>query len=94
MEEAVISVIGIAALVFVVLIFLQSIKRKGVISNAYGTDLTAQAAQGLLDPFNGREKEIDRVIHVLMRRTKNNRCYLSPRCWQNRYCARISKTYY
>lgn len=72
MEEAVISIIGIAALVFVVFIFLQSIKRKGVISNAYGADLTAQAAQGLLDPFDGREKEIDRVIHVLMRRTKNN----------------------
>jgi ATP-dependent Clp protease ATP-binding subunit ClpC len=38
----------------------------------YGTDLTAQARAGKLDPVVGREKEIRRVITILNRRTKNN----------------------
>ncbi|MEW5957783.1 MAG: ATP-dependent Clp protease ATP-binding subunit [Chloroflexota bacterium] len=37
-----------------------------------GTDLTAQAAAGKLDPVVGREVEIERVIQILSRRTKNN----------------------
>jgi ATP-dependent Clp protease ATP-binding subunit ClpC len=36
------------------------------------TDLTAAAEQGKLDPVIGRETEIERVIQVLARRTKNN----------------------
>ncbi|KJR47839.1 ATP-dependent Clp protease [Desulfosporosinus sp. I2] len=40
--------------------------------NEYGRDLTLQAREGRLDPVIGREKEIDRVIQVLSRRTKNN----------------------
>ncbi|MBN1178139.1 MAG: ATP-dependent Clp protease ATP-binding subunit [Anaerolineae bacterium] len=35
-------------------------------------DLTALAVEGSLDPVIGREKEIERVIQVLARRTKNN----------------------
>ncbi len=38
----------------------------------YGHDLTALAAEGKLDPIIGREEEINRVIQVLCRRTKNN----------------------
>ena len=38
----------------------------------YGRDLTAMAAQGKLDPVIGRDDEIRRVIHILLRRTKNN----------------------
>ncbi len=38
----------------------------------FGHDLTALAAEGKLDPIIGREEEINRVIHVLCRRTKNN----------------------
>lgn len=38
----------------------------------YGRDLTADAAQGRLDPVIGRDEEIRRLIHVLSRRTKNN----------------------
>lgn len=38
----------------------------------YGRDLTEEARQGRLDPVVGREKEIDRVIRILSRRTKNN----------------------
>ncbi|RME74247.1 MAG: ATP-dependent Clp protease ATP-binding subunit [Chloroflexi bacterium] len=37
-----------------------------------GTDLTAQAAAGKLDPVIGRQAEIERVIQILSRRTKNN----------------------
>ncbi len=38
----------------------------------YGTDLTAMARQGKLDPVIGRDEEIRRVIQILSRRTKNN----------------------
>ena len=40
----------------------------------YSTDLTAQAAEGKLDPVIGREDEIYRLMQVLSRRTKNNPC--------------------
>ena len=38
----------------------------------FGRDLTEEARQGKLDPVIGRQKETDRVIQVLSRRTKNN----------------------
>lgn len=38
----------------------------------FGIDLTKQAIQNLLDPVVGREKEINRAIQILCRRTKNN----------------------
>ena len=38
----------------------------------YSRDLTDLAAKGRLDPVVGREKELDRVIQILSRRTKNN----------------------
>jgi ATP-dependent Clp protease ATP-binding subunit ClpB len=38
----------------------------------YGTDLTAAAREGRLDPVIGRDTEIRRVVQVLSRRTKNN----------------------
>ncbi len=38
----------------------------------YGTDLTARAREGKLDPVIGRDAEIRRVVQVLSRRTKNN----------------------
>ncbi len=38
----------------------------------YGTDLTAAARDGKLDPVIGRDSEIRRVVQVLSRRTKNN----------------------
>jgi ATP-dependent Clp protease ATP-binding subunit ClpC len=38
----------------------------------YGTDMTAQARAGKLDPVVGREAQIRRVITILNRRTKNN----------------------
>ncbi|MDQ5851895.1 MAG: ATP-dependent Clp protease ATP-binding subunit, partial [Chloroflexota bacterium] len=40
--------------------------------DALSTDLTEAAEAGKLDPIIGREKEIERVIQILSRRTKNN----------------------
>ncbi len=40
--------------------------------NAFGRDLTARATAGELDPVIGRRAEIERVIQILCRRTKNN----------------------
>ena len=39
---------------------------------AFSVNLTERASEGKLDPLVGREAEIDRVIHVLARRRKNN----------------------
>ena len=39
---------------------------------AFGRDLTAAARKGELDPVIDRDKEIDRIIRILSRRTKNN----------------------
>jgi len=38
----------------------------------FGIDLTSEAAAGKLDPVVGRDKEVDRLVHILLRRTKNN----------------------
>src|SRR5262249_57766996 len=40
--------------------------------NAFGRDLTKLARQNHLDPVIGRQDEIERVIQILSRRTKNN----------------------
>nr|WP_069651024.1 ATP-dependent Clp protease ATP-binding subunit [Caloranaerobacter ferrireducens] len=42
----------------------------------YGRDLTKLAQEEKLDPVIGRDKEIERVIQVLSRRTKNNPCLI------------------
>ncbi len=44
--------------------------------DTFGRDLTKLAREGKLDPVIGREKEIERVIQVLSRRTKNNPCLI------------------
>lgn len=44
--------------------------------NQFGSDLTKQAREGKLDPVIGRKSEIDRVIQILSRRTKNNPCLI------------------
>mgnify|MGYP004528193551 FL=1 len=44
--------------------------------NMYCEDLTAKARRGGFDPIIGRGREIDRVIQILCRRTKNNPCLI------------------
>ncbi|NCG11888.1 MAG: AAA domain-containing protein [Planctomycetia bacterium] len=52
-----------------------AVKRSGIATptlDSNGVDLTAIAAQNRLDPVIGRQKEIDRIIQILSRKTKNN----------------------
>lgn len=44
--------------------------------NQFGQDLTKKAEEGKLDPVIGRKQEIERVIEILSRRTKNNPCLI------------------
>ncbi|HHX88026.1 MAG TPA: ATP-dependent Clp protease ATP-binding subunit [Firmicutes bacterium] len=44
--------------------------------DTFGRDLTKLSREGKLDPVIGREKEIERVIQILSRRTKNNPCLI------------------
>ncbi len=44
--------------------------------SSYGRNLTDSAREGKLDPIIGREKETERVIQILARRTKNNPCLI------------------
>jgi len=47
-------------------------KSKTPALDSFGRDLTQLAAEGKLDPVIGRQNEIERVVQVLCRRTKNN----------------------
>ncbi len=38
----------------------------------YSIDLTAEAKEGRLDPVTGRDQEVERLVHILLRRSKNN----------------------
>ena len=42
----------------------------------YSTDMTQRAAQGQIDPVIGREDEMERIMQILGRRTKNNPCLI------------------
>lgn len=47
-------------------------QKRAVTLEEFGTDLTKLAAEGKLDPVVGREREIERMVQILGRRTKNN----------------------
>ena len=66
-------------------------KTKTPTLDEFGRDLTALAEAGKIDPVIGREKEIERVIQILSRRSKNNPCLIGepgvvkqplPRGWR------------
>lgn len=42
----------------------------------FSADMTNQARKGMFDPIIGRDKEIERIIQILSRRTKNNPCLI------------------
>ncbi|MDQ5932464.1 MAG: ATP-dependent Clp protease ATP-binding subunit ClpC [Patescibacteria group bacterium] len=46
--------------------------RRGGVLETFGTDLTARAREGKLDPVIGRDREQERLVTILTRRTKNN----------------------
>lgn len=47
-------------------------REKSSALETYGVDLTKKAREGQLDPVVDREKEIERTVHIVLRRTKNN----------------------
>ena len=51
-------------------------KQKKHSVRSFGRDLTHQARLGRIDPIIGRDKETERVIQILSRRTKNNPCLI------------------
>lgn len=51
---------------------IEKTKRKSSILDAFGVDLTARARAGDLDPVIGRDAQVERMVTVLSRRTKNN----------------------
>jgi len=54
----------------------QSDQSSGDPMSQYAVNLINKAAEGKIDPLIGREKELDRTIQVLCRRTKNNPLYV------------------
>ena len=69
------TIIGAGVLIVVFLVSLYVSSRGGkktVRPSRFTTDMTLAAQEGLLDPFSGREEEIERTIHIIMRRGKNN----------------------
>lgn len=54
----------------------KKVHNKNSVIEQYGRDLTKEAKSGKIDPVIGRSKEIDRVIQILCRRTKNNPCLI------------------
>ena len=51
-------------------------KQEKTVLSQYGRDLTAMSDKGRLDPIIGRDRETERVIQILSRRTKNNPCLI------------------
>lgn len=50
--------------------------QKSTIPESFGRDLSQMAADGLLDPVIGRDREIARLLRILTRRRKNNPCLI------------------
>lgn len=72
--QDILSVLGVDPEEYQEELLQESGKKKEGVAQQYGTDLTAQAKEGKLDPVIGREEEIGRLMQVLSRRTKNNPC--------------------
>ena len=66
-------------------------EKKKSFLDIYGTNLTNKARKNELDIVIGRDKEIERVIQILNRRSKNNPCLIGePGVRKNCYCTGIS----
>lgn len=65
-------------------------EKKKSFLDIYGTNLTNKARKNELDIVIGRDKEIERVIQILNRRSKNNPCLIGePGVRENCNCSRI-----
>lgn len=66
-------------------------EKKKSFLDIYGTNLTNKARKNELDVVIGRDKEIERVIQILNRRSKNNPCLIGePGVRKNCNCSRFS----
>lgn len=66
-------------------------EKKKSFLDIYGTNLTNKARKNELDIVIGRDKEIERVVQILNRRSKNNPCLIGePGVRQNSNCSRPS----
>lgn len=66
-------------------------EKKKSFLDIYGTNLTNKARKNELDIVIGRDKEIERVIQILNRRSKNNPCLIGePGVRKNCNCSRFS----
>ena len=50
----------------------EAVKSKTPMLDSFARDLVLMASSGQLDPIVGRETEINRLMHILARRRKNN----------------------
>ncbi len=66
-------------------------EKKKSFLDIYGTNLTNKARKNELDIVIGRDKEIERVVQILNRRSKNNPCLIGePGVRKNSNCSRLS----
>lgn len=66
-------------------------EKKKSFLDIYGTNLTNKARKNELDIVIGRDREIERVVQILNRRSKNNPCLIGePGVRKNCYCSRLS----
>ena len=76
---SVLSAMGIEESMYKELAQKEKARRDGgatPVLNQYSRDLTEMAAEGELDPIVGRDAEIERILQILSRRTKNNPCLI------------------
>jgi len=65
-------------------------KSKTPALDSFGRDLTQLAEDGELDPVIGRKKEIERLVQILCRRTKNNPVFWARPAWERPQSSRAS----
>ena len=66
-------------------------EKKKSFLDIYGTNLTNKARKNELDIVIGRDREIERVVQILNRRSKNNPCLIGePGVRKNSNCSRFS----
>lgn len=76
---SVLSAMGIEESMYKELAQKEKARRDGgatPVLDQYSRDLTEMAAEGELDPIVGRDAEIERILQILSRRTKNNPCLI------------------
>ena len=79
LDLSVLSAMGIEESMYKELAQKEKARRDGgatPVLDQYSRDLTEMAAEGELDPIVGRDAEIERILQILSRRTKNNPCLI------------------